>query len=139
MALKLEDIMEGLIQVGIPLEERKKAMAEFERLEQEKKDDRDANKVPTCKKGFVVIMREGAEQAWVVQRKDGADNSTLVDTIKKIAKESNNAQKRKKNIVRLYREVFYSVKRTFWKSEDILVKTKEPCQVVLLPSESVDE
>ena len=145
MALKLDEIMDSLIQAGIDVKDRKKIIEELQKVEQEKKEEREANKAPKTKKEFVVLIRgdddikDKVQQAWVVQRTTGADNSNIVDQIKKVGRESNAAQKRNKNIVTLFREVFAHVKRKFWVPEDIMVKTKDPCQVVVINSESISD
>lgn len=145
MALKLEDIMEGLIQAGVSLADRKKTMAELEKIEQENKKERAESAGPKSKKEFVVLVRGDADlqnklhQAWIVQRTVGSDNSNIVEDVKKVGRESNTMQKRKNKIVSTFAEVFRLVNRKFWKPEDILVKTKEPCQVIVIQEENINE
>ena len=143
MSLSKQEVNDILLNVGLDATARSKVIKEIEELEKEKKEERLDSAAPKSKKQFVVVIRGDAalkdkvQQAWVIQRKEDADNSTLVKTIAKVGKEFNLGQKRKKRMVNAFREVFQYVKRSFWKSEDILVKTKEPCQVVFIDEEYI--
>jgi len=145
MAINIDELNDLLTQAGIELEKRKLVLKEAEELEQEKKDEKAANKGPKATKEFVVIIRgepelkDKIQQAWIVQRKAEADNSCLVNEIKEVAREFNVGQKRQKRVVNAFRDVFRYVKRSFWKPKDIMVKTKEPVQVVIIEKEYINE
>ena len=145
MSLSKQEVNDILLNVGLDATARSKVLKEIEELEKEKKEERLDSAAPKSKKQFVVVIRGDAslkdkiQQAWVVQRKEDADNTSLVKAIAKVGKEFNLGQKRKKRMVNAFREVFQYVKRSFWKAEDILVKTKEPCQVVFIEEEYITD
>ncbi len=143
MALNIDEIISALRDEKIDPKILVAVETKLEKIEQDKKADRSST--PKGKNEFVIMVRGDAalkkilQQGWVVQVKKGSDIQNLPIALQAAAKDNNDSQKKKKAPVKTWRELFQYCKRPFLKNRDILVKTKEPVQVVVLLNEGVDE
>lgn len=103
---------------------------------EEAKEDRDTT--PKQKNEFLIVLSDpnndlaGKEfTGWVIQQKQGDDAGLALDKIKEAARATNEAKKRKKNMITTMADAFYATKRFFLKSKNIMVKTKEPIRVLV--------
>lgn len=139
----IEDIIAVLREEKIAPQTLVNVESKLEKIAEEKKEDRVST--PRQKNEFVIVVRGDESlkkvlaQGWVVQVKSGADIQNLPSEFKEAAKENNASFKRKKSPVSTVRDFFAYVKRPFVKSRNINIKTKEPCQVVVLTSENITD
>lgn len=142
MAIKIEDIVEALREEKIPANTIIAVQNKLEAIQEELKAERKSD-VPKAKNEFVIVVRGDAalskvlQQGWVIQVPSGSDIQNLPSRFTDAAKEHNNKQKRKKNIIQKWSEFFHYCKRPFVKSRSINIKTKEPVQVVVLQNETI--
>ena len=142
MAIKIEDIIETLREEKIPANSIIAIQNKLEAIQEELKAER-KSEVPKTKNEFVIVVRGDSslaktlQQGWIVQVPAGSDIQNLGSKFTDAAKEHNNNQKRKKNIIQKWSDFFQYCKRTFVKTRNINIKTKQPVQVVVLEKDTV--
>jgi len=95
-----------------------------------------ANDGPKPKWEHLVIVNDpenklGTElTAWVIVQKEGQDAGLALSKLRDAVKESNESQKRKKNVLQNFGELFMDLKPKFLKEKGIKIKTKEAVRVL---------
>jgi hypothetical protein len=145
MPLNKEEIAQCLIQAGLDLNARNKALKEIEEAELAKKEEREANKDgPKAKNRFVICVRGDSElkkilqAGWVVKVPESSDNNTIIDRMTKAANLQNKSRKSKKMKLFTWRDFFLACKRKNTKQHDIQPITKEAVEVVVLEKEDIN-
>lgn len=139
MSIKLEELQMLLDDVDLEPNIRRNILKSAEQLEEEKKQEREENKVPKPKNQFVVVVKtsvaieDGDIVAHVFQTPEDADPDNLLSTLVSATTDHNLAQKRKKNVIEDFDDVG-KIKRKFLKDKGIHVKTKDDwTRVIVLP------
>lgn len=142
--LNLEDITEGLIQAGLDLPTRTKAIKELEKIEAEKKADRAGSGPAKSKKQYVIALRgpksleSQISAGYIVQVSDTYNPDNLVSDMVAAGKDHDMNTKKKANFTETWIKFFEKIKRKFIKEKGILVKTKTAVRVVFLENEEVN-
>jgi len=116
MALQIDEIIAELNDLGIDAAKVKEAEEAFRKLEEEKADDRAANKQPKQKNQFVIVLNStsGNKSGWVLQLKEGDDAQTTLDRVKRAAKQQNtNMKKFIKSPLKSFGDAMQNLKRKF--------------------------
>lgn len=138
--LKLDDVIAALNDTGVPSDKVAQVRKELEKIEQEKKDERDSTKGTRAKSEFVVILfdKDGKIPvktdftAAVVQIEEGQAPAAALDKVKIVARAQNTTVKKFiKNPIKTVADAFANIKPKFAKQEKIKVKTKEPVLVIV--------
>jgi len=139
MSIQIEELAHLLNEVKIEVNLYNQIIQNAEKLEEEKKQERELSKVNTSKNEFVVLVKTDKELtsddivAHVFSIPLDSDPNLLIGKITKAGTENNLASKRKNNLVTDFDDIPH-IKRKFYKEEDINLKTKEDwCRVVVLP------
>ena len=141
--LNIEEITEGLVQAGLDLPTRQKAIKALEELEQEKKDNRGSSSAPKSKKQYVIALRgpksleSQIAAGYIVQVAESYNPDNLVADLVDAHKDHNNNTKKKSNLINTWIIFFEKIKRACIKQKGIAVKTKSAVRVVFLENEDV--
>ena len=139
-----EDLQAILIEAGFSAEQRSKTLKIAKEYEDAKKEEKeDGDKSPKSKNKFTVLVRgdksivELVQQAWIVQTKEDQDDSTLIDRLKVAVARHNQAAKKQKWHIELWRDAFTFLKSKTTKDPEVMVaiKTKVPVRVLVLEDE----
>jgi len=144
--IKIEELTLILTQAGVTDSKVKKAIIqEAEKLEADKKADKEAESGPKAKNRFVICVRgddklkEVLQAGYIMKVPENSDNNTILERIQKSSAEQNNSGKRKKKVnINKYSEFFAYSKRKHTKAADLQPITKEVVEVIVLPSEDID-
>lgn len=138
MSLKIDEVIETLRKLKVPSDLIVKAETELETIEQEKKDEKvDAG--PKAKSQFVTILLDpenklrglGDFVSLVVQVPEDHDVGLTINKINQSVYDQRAASKRKVKNIETVGEAASAVKRKFFKTNDVLIKTKEPVRVLV--------
>ncbi len=67
---------------------------------------------------------------WVIIQKEGQDSGLAIQKLRDACKESNESQKKKKNVLQNFGELFMDLKPKFLKEKGLKIKTKEAVRVL---------
>lgn len=144
MAIKIENLQAILIEQGVTDPVLRNAIIKAaQKVEQEEKIDREADKGPKQKNKFAIVVRGDSElkkvlqAGWVVKVPEASDNSTIHERIINAARAQNEGSKAKKMKLFKYSEFFMFGKRKFGKQYDIQQMNKEAVEVVVLETEDI--
>ncbi len=134
--ISLEEVQQSLLEQKVDNQVVTKIITDLEKKIQEEKD----NKVsaPKSKNEFLIIISDPNNElagkdltGWVVTQRQGLDSSQILSKIRDSIKEMIDSQKRKKFIVSSLGEGIERLKRKFLAPKEIMVKTKNPVQVLI--------
>jgi hypothetical protein len=141
MSIKLDELASLLDDIDLTPAVRKSILQQAEQLEEEKKQEREENKLPKSKNQFVVVVKTHVEisdediVAHVFQIPQEYDPNNLLGDLVSATTDHNLSQKRKKNVLEEFDDVT-KIKRAFLKPKNIHVKTKDDwTRVVVLPKD----
>jgi len=146
MALTLEEIQAALIEAGLDVTNRSKAIKALQEAEEEKKKDKENNKDgPKAKNKLTVFIRCQPEHeklfresaAFVLKSPEEVPDDKLTGLIKESALTQNRNVK-KKGKINTWAEWFRFVKGKNRSEQKIVNTTKEPVQVIPLLAEEID-
>jgi hypothetical protein len=140
--IKLEELATLLNEAQLDKDSYNKVIELAEKLEEEKAEEREANKAPKNKNKFTIVVRgdeklkEILQDGWVVKTPLEQDDNELIERMQRAVGRSNDSQKKKKFLIKTFADFFLFCKRKFTKDDDvnILPLTKEPCRVIVLES-----
>jgi hypothetical protein len=149
MSLTLEEIEQSLIQAGLDLASRQKALKELKEAEAAKKEEREGNKAAKSKYNYTVIVRsDNADikaalentECFISKTDEAIDQNTIVDRMKVAALEQNRNCKKKGKIFTLG-DYFAAVKSKFHKIPEAGVKnvSKQPVRIIVVENENLVE
>jgi hypothetical protein len=138
MSVSINEVIETLKKLKAPVDLLIKAETELENIEQEKKEDKQAAD-PKAKNKFVTILLDpekklaglGDFTSLVVQIPEDHDDALTINKIVQSVYDQNAASKRKTKAINTLGEAASAVKRKFLKTNDVLIKTKEPVRVLV--------
>lgn len=145
MALSKDELQEAMIQAGIPLDLRSKAMKVAEEIEAEKQAEKDPNK-PKNKNKFTIVVRTDdpsikntIASGWIVQTPEDQPNQELIARMTIGAARANDAAKSKKKKIFNWVEFFQYIKSKNLKDPEVnlKVKTKEAVEIVFLEKSDI--
>ena len=136
----LEEVESVLLQHKV--EDASAIINDLQKIIEELKADREAEKEDKPKWEFVVIINDASGElkaqkkdevltAYVVQQEDGEDAATILSKLKDAATAQNEAAKRKKSRLNNLRDIFDGLKSKFLKEKKVKIKTKESVRVLL--------
>jgi len=146
MSIKIDELQMILNSAGVKDATLKKnIILEAQKLEADKKSDKEVESGPKAKNRFVICVRgddklkEVLQAGYVIKVPENSDNNTILERIQQSSAEQNNSGKRKKKVnINKYSEFFAYSKRKHSKAVDIQPVTKEAVEIVILPSEEID-
>jgi flagellin-specific chaperone FliS len=136
----LEEVESVLLQHKV--EDASAIINDLQKIIEELKADREAEKEDKPKWEFVVIINDASGElkaqkkdevltAYVVQQEDGEDAATILSKLKDAATAQNEAAKRKKSRLNNLRDIFDGLKSKFLKEKKVKIKTKESVRILL--------
>jgi len=140
MALKIDEVIAELRDIGVDSQKLQEAEKALRKLEEEKKDDRAATHVPKTKNQYVIVLNNSSGvlppsqqlTGWVLQLKEGLDPLTTLDRVTRAAKKQNTTMKKFiKKPLKTLGDALQNLKRKFTKEEDVHIKTQEEVAVIL--------
>jgi hypothetical protein len=145
MALSKDELQEAMIQAGIPLDLRSKAMKVAEEIEADKQAEKDPNKKKNKNKFTIVVrtddpaVKDAIASGWIVQTPEDQPNQELITRMTIAAARTNEAAKSKKKKIFTWTDFFQYIKPKNTKDEDILVKikTKDAVEIVFLEKSEI--
>ena len=149
MALTIEEIEQSLIQAGLDLASRQKAMKEIKEAETAKKEEREGSKVAKSKYNYTVLVRSDNPdikaalentECFITKTAEEIDQNTIPDRMVWAAREQNRNAKRKGKIFTLS-DYFAFIKSKFHKNIDAGVKnvSKSPVRILVVENENLIE
>lgn len=150
MKVSIETIQATLTRKKFPAAQVKETIDELKKLAHQENEaaKEDGNSGPKLKNQTVIVAvndDSAAEKVltdsflYVVQIKEGEDHTKTLENLKRAAF-NHNAESRsgRKNPILKFGELFSVVKRKFTKDQNVNIKTKEPC-IVLVTKNKLDE
>ena len=138
MKFTIEEIETALAKNKVDDKTVVKVLKELEEVAEEEKAH--AVTLPKAKNEFVVILNVGGDAptlinkeftAYVIQQKVGEDAGQILSKIREATQEFKQARKRNKSVINTLGEALRVVKRIFFKSRQLNVKTKDPVRVLI--------
>lgn len=139
MKIEIEQIEATLLERKIDQPTVSAIIKDLMQSAEEEKAESEAEKEasgPKLKWEHLVILNDpenklGTElTAWVIVQKEGQDAGLALSKLRDAVKESNESQKKKKNILENFGELFMDLKPKFLKEKGIKIKTKEAVRVL---------
>lgn len=139
MSLPIDEIIAVLNDTGITPDKVKAVRVELEKLEEEKKADRQTSATPKSKNQFVIVLSDPENKitqkdltGWVLQIPEGDDVNTTLDRIRTASIKQNTTMKKFiKKPLKSVGDAFQNLKRKFTKVEKVLVKTPNAVSVIV--------
>jgi len=135
MSLPIEEVIATMRELKVPVDLIIKVETELEAKEAELKREKEENKNPKSKNQFAVVLLDpenhvkGDVTAFVTQMPEGDDAGDALNRLHKASYEFNRSKKRGKNVTNL--GDIGTVKRKFFKNENVHLKTAEPVRVLV--------
>jgi hypothetical protein len=138
--ISIEDLQSILSKQNIAPQVVQTVLKEAQEIIQEEKEDRQDSATPKQKNEFLIVVSDPMGHisslssdftGWVVTMKEGDDAGTVLDRLKQAARDTNAGKKRKRNMIENMADAFRATKRAFLKSKNLMIKTKEPCRVLI--------
>jgi hypothetical protein len=139
MNVNLDDVKAALQKQQLPAATVQLVVAELKQAAELKKEERTTEKAHNSKNQFVVVLSDPKNElagkdfvAWVAQIPEDDAPLTVIDKVNKSAWDYNAGTRAgQKAPIKTISEAFEFVKRKFFKENKVLVKTKEPVQVII--------
>lgn len=149
MALTIEEIEQSLIQAGLDLPSRQKAMKELKEAEIAKKEERESSKGTKSKYNYTVLVRSDNPdikaalentECFIAKTAEEIDQNTIPERMKVAAIEQNRNCKKKGKIFTLS-DYFAAIKSKFHKNPEAGVKnvSKQPVRILMIENENLIE
>jgi hypothetical protein len=136
--VSIEAVLEGLKRAGVAAKEVGVTLNYLEKVAQEEQAQKDAEKLPTQKNEYGVILFDvdgvisGKDfSAVVYQIPQGDDHGLVLGKISESIREQMAAAKRKKFTIDTLGAAIQSLKRKFIKDKNVNLKTKNPVRVLI--------
>lgn len=143
MALSIDDVIDVLTLTDTPSEQRKAILARLKKLEEEKKAERENNKIPKPKREAYVVIKDlkgGLTNDDVVASvfigDEGTDHAMILSSIRSGVVEFNENRKKKRPIL-TFTHVLEFLKPKWLKGQAGKLKkvTPEWCQTIIITPE----
>ncbi len=143
MNINLDDVKMALQKQQLPAATIQIVVSELKQAAELKKEERTAEKTHNSKNQFVIILSDPKKElvgkefvGWVAQIPEEDAPATVIDKICAASYTFNSMTRAgKKNPVKKIGEALEYVKRKFLKEAKVLVKTKEPVQIIITDNE----
>lgn len=143
MNINLDDVKQALQKQQLPAATIQIVVNELKQAAELKKEDRTAEKSHNSKNQFVIILSDPNKElvgkeyvGWVAQIPEEDAPSTALNKIYDASYKFNSTTRAgKKNPVKKLGEAIQYVKRKFLKESKVLIKTKEPVQIIITDNE----
>lgn len=138
MKIDIEQIEATLLERKIDAIKVQEILKDLTQAAEEEKEDRKAEKGPTEKWEHIVILNDPEGKikdevtAWVVQQRGGQDSGLVLGKLADAAKTQNDSAKRKKNVIKTFKDLFECLKPKFTKEKGVKIKTKIPVRVLVV-------
>lgn len=134
--IDLEQVEATLLEQKIEPAKVSAIIKDLKQAIEEEKADRDANKVPTPKWEYTIIVNDpdkklGTEfTGWIVKQLEGQDAGLMLGKLTDAAKTQNESSKKKKSLITGFGELFSDIKTKFLKEKGLKVCTKTAVRVL---------
>ena len=130
MKFATEDIVEALKETQINPDDIDAVLHKLEEIADEIKKEKDSNRTPRQKKKLVLLNPKDTASYYVIQAVQDDDCSNVESNLKKAIGDYNQRAKRKKVEITNNTEAIEFIPNKILKDNGIVVKAKEPCQIV---------
>jgi hypothetical protein len=136
--IDIQEVEALLLQKKIDTTKVQEIVRDMEKIVEEIKEDRAAERGPKQKwEPIIIILDENNELknkdlvGWIVNQKDGEDANLILSKLCDAARNQNEAAKRKRNIIENLTDLFECLKSKWLKEKNIKVKTKNITRVII--------
>ncbi len=142
--MTIEQVEATLLEHKIEIAKVHEIIKDLAQAAEEEKADRKAEGGPKQKWEHVIVLNDPDGKmtkdefvGWVVQQENGQDAGLILSKLVDAAKVSNDAAKRKKNVIKNFMDLFGALKPKFTKEQNIKIKTKEPVRILVVNGNSL--
>ena len=135
MKVDIDQIESTLLERKVEPVKVAQIIKDLQQAVEEDKADRAANKIPTPKWIYSIIINDPDKKldseftGWVVKSMEGDDSGLILGKLTDAARTQNECSKKKKSIITCFGELFSDIKNKFLKEKGLKVCTKTAVRV----------